>query len=84
MANSAGYHEPFENLTPIAGLEQRYGGVVATTFRNFPSFPQRYMEPCTTLPIVCGATSSSSAIRHSNRRSHGGPVEDENAVRSHE
>ena len=22
----------------------RYGGVVATTFRNFPSFPQRYME----------------------------------------
>jgi hypothetical protein len=26
-------------------LEQSYGGVVATTFRNFPSFPQRYMEP---------------------------------------
>ena len=22
----------------------RFGGVVATTFRNFPSFPQRYME----------------------------------------
>lgn len=26
-------------------LDRRYGGVVATTFRNFPSFPQRYMEP---------------------------------------
>src|SRR5687767_4530964 len=28
----------------FAGLGTRYGGVVATTFRNFPSFPQRYME----------------------------------------
>jgi hypothetical protein len=26
------------------GLTARHGGVVATTFRNFPSFPQRYME----------------------------------------
>jgi hypothetical protein len=26
------------------GLSSRYGGVVGTTFRNFPSFPQRYME----------------------------------------
>ena len=25
-------------------LNDRFGGVVATTFRNFPSFPQRYME----------------------------------------
>jgi hypothetical protein len=25
-------------------LESRFGGVVATTFRNFPSFPQRYMK----------------------------------------
>lgn len=25
-------------------LQARYDGVVATTFRNFPSFPQRYME----------------------------------------
>ena len=33
----------------FAGLEARYGGVVATTFRNFPSFPQRYMAPCETL-----------------------------------
>jgi hypothetical protein len=32
-------------------LQQRYGGVVATTFRNFPSFPQRYMAPCETLAV---------------------------------
>ena len=25
-------------------LEQRYGGVAATTFRNYPSYPQRYIE----------------------------------------
>jgi hypothetical protein len=25
-------------------LEQRHGGVVGTAFRNFPSFPQRYVE----------------------------------------
>lgn len=31
----------FEELTLL------YGGVVATTFRNFPSFPQRYMEALT-------------------------------------
>jgi hypothetical protein len=28
----------------FAELNARYGGLVATTFRNFPSFPQRYME----------------------------------------
>lgn len=28
----------------FAGLTDRFGGVVATTFRNFPSFPQRYMQ----------------------------------------
>jgi hypothetical protein len=26
------------------GLNRLHGGVLATTFRNFPSFPQRYME----------------------------------------
>jgi hypothetical protein len=26
-------------------LNEQHGGVVGTTFRNFPSFPQRYMEP---------------------------------------
>jgi hypothetical protein len=35
----------------FAELHRRYGGVTATTFRNFPSFPQRYMEPCSTLPV---------------------------------
>jgi hypothetical protein len=28
----------------FAGLTERYGGIVGTTFSNFPSFPQRYME----------------------------------------
>ena len=28
----------------FAGLNAQYGGVIGTTFRNFPSFPQRYME----------------------------------------
>jgi hypothetical protein len=28
----------------FTALTERHGGVVATTFRNFPSFPQRYTE----------------------------------------
>ena len=32
-------------------LHERFGGVTATTFSNFPSFPQRYMEPCAALPV---------------------------------
>ena len=28
----------------FVGLTERFGGVAATTFKNFPSFPQRYME----------------------------------------
>jgi hypothetical protein len=35
----------------FAGLQARYGVVAATTFRNFPSFPQRYMEACRELPV---------------------------------
>jgi hypothetical protein len=35
----------------FAELHRCYGGVMATTFRNFPSFPQRYMERCATLPV---------------------------------
>ena len=38
----------------FAELQRRYGGVMATTFRNFPSFPQRYMERCSTLPVDAG------------------------------
>jgi hypothetical protein len=33
----------------FVALQTRYGGVLATTFKNFPSFPQRYMAPCETL-----------------------------------
>ena len=38
----------------FANLEEKHGGVVATTFRTYPSFPQRYIErlaqqmPCET------------------------------------
>jgi hypothetical protein len=28
----------------FTGLDKRHGGVVGTSFRNFPSFPQRYIE----------------------------------------
>lgn len=39
----------------FAELHRRFGGVTATTFRNFPSFPQRYMERCSTLPVESAA-----------------------------
>jgi hypothetical protein len=39
----------------FAQLQTRYGGVTATTFSNFPSFPQRYMSPCSTLPVDADA-----------------------------
>jgi hypothetical protein len=35
-------------------LDARYGGVVATTFRPFPSYPQRFAEPLVIQP-VCDA-----------------------------
>ena len=38
-------------------LEARFGGVVATTFRKFPSFPQRYIERAPSQP-GCEADSS--------------------------
>ena len=34
----------------FAGLTQRYGQVVATTFRNFPSYPQIYLDPLAEQP----------------------------------
>lgn len=39
--NPATYDFLREDFT---ALESRYGGVVATSFRTFPSFPQRYIE----------------------------------------
>lgn len=42
----------YEFLThDFAELESEFGGVVATTFRNFPSYPQRYMEPVRMPPV---------------------------------
>ena len=38
----------------FAGLTERHGGVLATTFRNFPSFPQRYMERLEMPSSECG------------------------------
>ena len=35
----------------FAGLSEKFGGVVATTFRNFPSFPQRYMKALEAPPL---------------------------------
>ena len=35
----------------FTALNENFGGIVATTFRNFPSFPQRYMEACSALPV---------------------------------
>ena len=32
------------------GLTSRFGGIVGTTFRTFPSFPQRYIERLATQP----------------------------------
>jgi hypothetical protein len=34
----------------FSALGDQYGDVFATTFRNFPSYPQRYMEPLETPP----------------------------------
>jgi hypothetical protein len=34
----------------FADLVARYGGVVATTFRSFPSYPQRYLEVLSVQP----------------------------------
>jgi hypothetical protein len=35
----------------LDALDARSGGVVATTFRTFPSFPQRYIERAETQPV---------------------------------
>jgi hypothetical protein len=35
-------------------LESRYGGVVGTSFRAFPSYPQRYIEPVAMQPALDG------------------------------
>lgn len=35
----------------FSDLEDQFGAVAATTFRNFPSYPQRYMEPLSAPPL---------------------------------
>jgi hypothetical protein len=38
-------------------LESRYGGVMGTSFRTFPSYPQRFIEPLATQPVCEGELS---------------------------
>ena len=45
------------------GLRARYGTVVCTTFRNFPSFPQRYIEPLSEQPVEAPAEVPIEPIR---------------------
>jgi hypothetical protein len=35
-------------------LEAQFGGLVGTTFSNYPSYPQRYPEPLRAQPLVAG------------------------------
>ena len=55
----------------FAALEASYGGVVGTSFRTFPSFPQRYIERLAEQP-PCDADAdgvkSSRCARRSSRR----------------
>jgi hypothetical protein len=39
----------------FAQLQQRFGGVVGTTFRAFPSYPQRYTEALVPQPLSVDA-----------------------------
>jgi hypothetical protein len=34
----------------FSALEARFGGVIGTSFRNFPSYPQRFLEPLAIQP----------------------------------
>jgi hypothetical protein len=43
------------------GLETRYGGIVGTSFRTFPSFPQRYIERLAVQP-PCDADAANVRI----------------------
>jgi hypothetical protein len=36
----------------FGGLTERYGRVTGTTFRSFPSYPQRYVEVLTDQPVI--------------------------------
>ena len=42
-------------------LVRRHGAVVGTTFRNFPSYPQIYLEPLGALPELATAEDAAAA-----------------------
>ncbi len=50
----------------FSGLVHRHGGLVATTFRTFPSFPQRYMEALEGPPVDATAVKI-EPIKSTNR-----------------
>ena len=54
----------------FAGLEARFGGVAGTTFRAFPSFPQRYID---VLPVSMQPDTPSS-VRIQALKTPAGPV----------
>jgi hypothetical protein len=55
----------------FAALESRYGGVVGTSFRTFPSFPQRYAEPLRPQPPAdAGVAGVEAAPIRVARQSH--------------
>jgi hypothetical protein len=48
----------------FTGLTTRFGGVVGTTFRQFPSFPQRYVELAADQPDVGDRTVRVEPLKH--------------------
>ncbi|HZT77828.1 MAG TPA: hypothetical protein VFA27_14335 [Vicinamibacterales bacterium] len=61
----------YEFLTKdFASLDSTYGGVVGTTFRTFPSFPQRYIERLTEQP-PCEADAEGVKVEALRANGHG-------------
>ena len=44
-------------------MTERFGGVVGTTFRSFPSYPQRYTEVLSPQPGSAGRWRLPASIR---------------------
>jgi hypothetical protein len=56
---------------PFETLEARYGGIVGTTFRPYPSYPQRFIEPLAVQPVeaaLAGVKVESSQVRRQPTR----------------
>jgi hypothetical protein len=53
----------------FAALEAQFGGVVATSFRNFPSYPQRYIERLDEQP-PCDADGEGIVVERLHESAH--------------